>query len=517
MERIKKTKGGLLEDSYRWTFGNEEFKRWQSNQNQTDRLLWIRGDPGKGKTMLLCGIIQELTRSLGNIVNVPFFFCQATDGRINTATAVLRGLIYSIVGKQPHLLSHVQDRYQKAGKALFEGMNAWSALSSIFTDILKDPGLRSTFFIIDALDECTTGLPLLLDLIMDSSARYQLKWLVSSRNWPHIIERLDTMTWIAPISLELNETSVSKAVDIFIQYKVSQLAIVKKYSETTHDTIYGYLLSHSQGTFLWVALVCQELDKTPRRHVLKHLSAFPSGLDALYGRMIDQVRQSEDAELCKQILAIMLTVYRPITLDELSSLIEVPDEALQDDYDEHRFLFDIIAVCGSFLTLRQDTIVFIHQSAKDFLLQGASNDLLPHDIEAEHYRIFTYSLKTMLTILRRDIFNIKLPGVSMNDVRAPSPNPLTAAQYACVYWVDHLENGKSNVINTLDKGGLVDVFLQQSYLYWLEALSILGNVSYGIQAIQKLEVLIQVCLLSSNLISNTTLGVCFLLTSKLPS
>ncbi|KAJ6084288.1 hypothetical protein N7486_011088 [Penicillium sp. IBT 16267x] len=319
----------------------------------------------------------------------------------------------------------------------------------------------------------------------------QLKWMVSSRNWPDIIERLDTATQMAPISLELNEASVSKAVSIFIQHKASQLATVKKYSDKTHDTICRYLLSHSQDTFLWVALVCQQLEKSPRRNFLKNLSAFPSGLDALYGRMISEVRQSEDADFCKQILAIMLTVYRPITLDELSSLIEAPDGVLDDDYDAYKYLSDVIAVCGSFLTLKEDTVVFVHQSAKDFLLQKASNEILPNDIGAEHYQIFTHSLEAMLKILRRDIFNIRLPGLSMKNFRSARPNPLATAQYACVYWVDHLQNSKRDEINALDKGGRVDIFLQQKYLHWLEALSILGSISDGIQAMQKLEILIQ--------------------------
>lgn len=40
---------------------------------------------------------------------------------------------------------------------------AWVALSRIFTSILGDPHLRSTYLIIDALDECTTDLSLLLN------------------------------------------------------------------------------------------------------------------------------------------------------------------------------------------------------------------------------------------------------------------------------------------------------------------------------------------------------------------
>lgn len=44
--------------------------------------------------MLLCGIINELQERPAT--NTSYFICQATDSRINTATAVLRGLIRSL-------------------------------------------------------------------------------------------------------------------------------------------------------------------------------------------------------------------------------------------------------------------------------------------------------------------------------------------------------------------------------------------------------------------------------------
>ncbi|KAI2764691.1 hypothetical protein DTO012A8_9515 [Penicillium roqueforti] len=372
-DRIENTNGGLLKDSYCWILDNEEFQQWQNNQSNC--LLWIRGDPGKGKTMLLCGIIDELTRLFGDTANISFFFCQATDARINNATAVLRGLIYSLVKKHPSLLSHVKSQYDHAGKALFEDINAWNALSRIFTDILKDATLLSTYLIIDAVDECTTGLSSLLDLIAQASSTYpQRKWIVSSRNWPDIEERLDS-TNTAPISLELNEASVSEAVSKFIRHKVYYLAKVKKYSDETRDTICRHLLSNSQGTFLWVALVCQDLDRISRWHALKKLKAFPPGLNALYDRMIDQVHNSEDAESCKRILAVMSIVYRPIAFDELVSLVELPDDLSSDS----EALSEIIAICGSFLTVREDTIVFVHQSAKEFLLRESQNGVFPGD------------------------------------------------------------------------------------------------------------------------------------------
>src|SRR5436305_7183282 len=73
--RIEETKGGLLEDSYHWILENSDFQRWRNDQ-QT-RLLWIKGDPGKGKTMLLCGIVNELKKSIAKTDLLSYFFCQA--------------------------------------------------------------------------------------------------------------------------------------------------------------------------------------------------------------------------------------------------------------------------------------------------------------------------------------------------------------------------------------------------------------------------------------------------------
>ncbi|KAF2268583.1 hypothetical protein CC78DRAFT_609251 [Lojkania enalia] len=65
-----------------------DFQRWRDDQQS--RLLWIKGDPGRSKTMLLCGIVNELKKSMPKTHFLSYFFCQATDSRINNATAVLR-------------------------------------------------------------------------------------------------------------------------------------------------------------------------------------------------------------------------------------------------------------------------------------------------------------------------------------------------------------------------------------------------------------------------------------------
>ncbi len=231
--RTEETKGGLLVDTYRWVLDNKDFKRWRCGGD--GQLLWVKGDPGKGKTMLLCGIIDELGAStrLKNpkaSLRLSYFFCQATDSRINSASAVLRGLIYMLVQQQPTLISHIRERYDQAGKQLFEGVNAWTALTEILGNMLEDPGLQDTYLVVDALDECGTittnqgdgqniqpqDLTRLLGFITQKSTLPKVKWIVSSRNWPNIGKSLNKATKKIRLCLELNEKSVSEAVKNYV-------------------------------------------------------------------------------------------------------------------------------------------------------------------------------------------------------------------------------------------------------------------------------------------------------------
>ncbi|KAK4250921.1 NACHT domain-containing protein [Corynascus novoguineensis] len=361
--RIERTKGGLLQDSYRWVLDNSDFQRWRDNPES--RLLWIKGDPGKGKTMLLCGIINELDRdNSANACrrNVAYFFCQATDSRINNATAVLRGLIYLLIDRQPSLLPHVRSEYDRAGENLFQDANTWDALSRIFSNILRDPSLRTTDLIIDALDECVTDRPQLLDLIAQkSSGSSRVKWIVSSCNWPEIEQQLEPASQKARLSLELNAEAVVTAVNAYIRHKVDELAGKKHYDASTREAVHDYLSSHANDTFLWVSLVCHALadPKVQKWHTREKLRTFPPGLNSLYARMIDYIRDSVDSDLCKHILAVATIIRRPVSLGELTTLVEMPGGISND----RESLEKMIELCGSFLTLRDQTVYFVHQSA----------------------------------------------------------------------------------------------------------------------------------------------------------
>ena len=97
-------------------------------------------------------------------------------------------------------------------------------------------------------------------------------------------------------------------------------------------------------------------------------------------------------------------------------------------------------------------------------------------------------------MLQRNIYHLKDWGVPTDQIKTPDPNPLAAVRYSCIHWVDHLAECQPE--EQLQSGQFqvsgIDEFLREHYLHWLEALSILRNVSEGILAISKLNKLVQV-------------------------
>ncbi|KAK4171462.1 hypothetical protein QBC36DRAFT_350340 [Triangularia setosa] len=191
-KRIEEAKGGLVTNAYRWILDNLDFNRWRNLPES--RLFWVKGDPGKGKTMLLCGIINELEENIitgRRCCYLAYFFCQATDPCINNVTAILRGLIYLLARQQPRLLSDLQE-YSDASKSLSEDAVTWVAPSKILRGMLEDPNLKVTYLLLDFIARISSG---------------HVKWLLSSRN-EVIEEKLKPDVERTRLSLELRANAM---------------------------------------------------------------------------------------------------------------------------------------------------------------------------------------------------------------------------------------------------------------------------------------------------------------------
>ena len=436
--------------------------------------------------MMMMSLISEVSRRLDDRpgANVlAYFFCQNTNERLNTTVSVLRGLIYLLVDQEKKLVRHIRKRYDIPERRLFEDENAMYALQEILMDILTDPSLDTVYLMVDALDECDSTIYDLLKWIISTDYRipHKIKWLTTSRNQPAFTERLGG-GYQLHTSLELNSSHVAHDVARFIDHKVKELTALKSYSSELQVLVRESLLEKAEDTFLWVALVCKELTDKRRKKVESWLRKTPAGLVPLYERMLHQLlhqRDSEDIEVCRRILCAVILAFRPLCLDEIAIFAGVKDD-----------VSELIGYCASFITIREDIVYLVHQSAKDFLCDGKRTEILPSGKEHEHAITARLCLGIMSDTLKKDICDFGMPGICVGDfdeTMIENHLPLYT-QYACLYWVDHLQQAGPHEQEplALSRDCSVYAFFQRHFLHWLEALSLMDKMSEAVLVINLL-------------------------------
>ncbi|PKK51576.1 hypothetical protein CI102_3491 [Trichoderma harzianum] len=485
--RIEAVKGGLVKEAYSWILEHSHFRQWRNEQN---RMLWIKGDPGTGKTMAICGLINELEPSmrLGNPsadTLLSYFFCQAIDVRLNNGAAMLRNLIYLLIIQRPSLIRHVREKYDHIGRALFEESDPWDHLSAIFINILRDLRGTTTYLIIDALDECT-DLERLIGLILGFLPEYShVKWLVSSRE-THIIKRfLRSNDFQMGLSIDLKE-SVSAIDDIgtYIDERVSQLKFLQD-NHALQELIRHTLRQKSNGSFLWVSLVILQLQTIESGDVEAVTSAVITDLEGIYAQMLDQIHKLYERKYCLLVLAAATLAYRPLHLLELAVVSGLPSVNTER-------VGEFVKMCGSFLTLRDDHVYMIHASARDYLYQNYSSLQLA-GVAQRHVDITRHSFSAIAT-LEKNIYSIDFGfRPEYLDSQPVHPDPLTPVRYSCIFWADHICQNINDpeCKEALTDDGVVLRFLKTQFLRWLECLSLSRSLSAGIKSIRKLQQVVQ--------------------------
>jgi hypothetical protein len=64
-------------------------------------------------------------------------------------------------------------------------------------------------------------------------------------------------------------------------------------------------------------------------------------------------------------------------------------------------------------------------------------------------------------------------------------NLLPELQYACRYWTSHLTQGRKDMVD----GDTTHLFLQKHFLYWLEAMSLMRELSRCVHLLDSLQAL----------------------------
>ncbi|KFY68330.1 hypothetical protein V498_10663 [Pseudogymnoascus sp. VKM F-4517 (FW-2822)] len=365
-EALLQTKGPRVRGTCEWIKANELYSSWLQSSSQ---LLWLSGGPGKGKTMISIFIAEELEQTAADTQDTLFlqYFCDNKSDKRNTGVAIIRGLLFQLLQLQPKLVEYILPRFEVEKESLF----TLEALWRIFEAMICDTTLGTVYCVLDGLDECEeSSLLVLLEKLealfsADSSSTHRLKLLIVSRDHPEFI--LEILSQFPCIRLDTH-TNMEIDTDVrhFIEVRVDELAAKKKYSPSLRAHVEKVFAHRANGTFLWVGIVADQLTKYTWSEVEEALKDhFPPGLEELYARMLLQIERNRRETAAKIFLWVTMA-FRPLSLSELSAAIDIvitPSTSFSRD----EVMRDKISHCGYFLTVKNDEVSLIHQSAKDYL------------------------------------------------------------------------------------------------------------------------------------------------------
>jgi len=219
----------------------------------------------------------------------------------------------------------------------------------------------------------------------------------------------------------------------------------------------------------------------------------------IYGGRHRRYREKISGEF-RQIVRSIVILFDSLPTTMLAKLLDIDLDTVRVRL---RCVHSVLDVPDS----NESPIRLLHPSFRDFLLdqQRCTDPQLRIDKKIAHGHLFLSCLKLMSKHFKRDMCNLRLPGAlscSVEDGVLEQCIPLNV-QYACRYWVYHLQQGTIQETKEIDnkefyENGQVLTFLQIHFLHWLEALSLIRKMSEGVLAVKILESIMVCAIISLN-------------------
>lgn len=486
--RLKRSRDELLPESFKWILYDAQYCRWRDHEDLS--LLWIKGDAGKGKTMMSIGLIEELLQCKKSKSAVTYFFCQRGDTSLNTVESVVKGLIFRLFERQESVRRTLRKRWNVQQSCFENDIHRLENLWDIFLEMLSECQsiYDSIFVVIDALDEClATGLTDFLELLVRTGlySPKQVKWLLTSRPLREAEQYLIASANRVHVSLEINARRVTQGIRIYIEEQVRKLAIEKNYDLSTQHAMTELMHARANGTFLWVSFVCEELQLASTRDVTSIISSLPQGLHDVYAQAYTRYCSDDHRNGAQraQMLRTLILAYRPLSIFELAAMLTVLNEEVG--------VRQLVHECSFFIRIRDDEgiqyVEFVHQSARDYL-EGLSNYSYPDLGVSFSHETMALRCLSVLTDMVANPFRSSDPSATGEEIAKAGGNQMARFAYPAVFWASHLLSLPDDEDLRAKSSSIVavDSFLRHCLLEWLEYLSLMQQLSRASEVLDTL-------------------------------
>lgn len=477
---------------------------------------------GTGKSTI-SRTVAGLFATNKEVLSTSFFFKRGERDR-GSARMLFTTIASQLVAKEPSLATSIRDAID-ADPALPS-----KALKDQFEHLIQKPlqlpegnptKLKTIVLVIDALDECERDDDVRVIIKLLSQARalssVRLRTFVTSR--PELPIRLGFNTikgqYQDVVLHEIPKPIIEHDIAAFLGYKLKEirneyngLSAGDRQLPSNWPGIEAIqkLVQMAVPLFIFAATTCRFIEDDPAsrlNEVLNYHSMTEHDesdqFDATYRPVLDRLITGKKEAAKKSLVEEFRTVVgsivllaEPLSTASLADLLNVPPSVIDRRL---KSLHSVLSVPA----LAKSPVRIFHLSFRDFLIDPDKRDTNPFwiDERAAHEKIANRCLELLSSgsRLRKNICNLDFPGMARLDVDTAVVNSHlpAAVRYACLYWVNHLEQSRP----AEGKACITDdhqayIFLKHHFLYWMEALSLLGKMSESIAMIRCLQDLIGV-------------------------
>lgn len=247
---FRKHASSHLEGTGNWLTSSSQYQQWLTGKD--NGLLWIKGIPGSGKSVMAAKIISELAAAEPNAPVLYFFFRQIIQAN-HQPVAMLRDWMDQLLQYSPPLQRRLHS-YIELGRSLasISMDDMWRDLRMAFTAL---PG--QVYCVTDALDEMDQGNDsFLISLAALGQWRPdKVKVAITSRPVPVVEVPLRAEKCL---NIRLEEDEVDVDISLFVRQTLEKSLIDQRHWNKIIQAVPG----RANGLFLYARLAMDALLKT---------------------------------------------------------------------------------------------------------------------------------------------------------------------------------------------------------------------------------------------------------------
>lgn len=467
----------------------------------SDPIFWLNGMAGTGKSTISRTIAHSFAEK--KMLGASFFFKRGEKDRGNGSrlfTTVAAQLIIRLPEIAQLVIKAIEDEPDLPNKFIQEQFEKLilHPLQELDSSISSP---RVLALVVDALDECDQGDARLIINILASLrplTSIKLKAFVTSR--PDLPIRLGFRDiqgqYKDKVLHEIPEPVIEHDISEFLHHQLEKTRLEYNCQSDPNDQlgpdwpgtqVTDELIKMAIPLFIFAATMCRfiqdpfydpvtQLDKV-MKYKFSSQDSNMKKLDTTYRPTLDQLligrTEGEKETILKDfrdVVGVIVLLAEPLSVMTLSCLVDKSERAINGIL---RPLHSVLEVPIS----SQEPVRVFHLSFHDFLIDREMHNTDPFwvDAQATHGNIAAKCLDLLRSgkHLKQDICDLGWPGAQRRDIEQGHINLKlpSQVQYACLYWAHHLIESGLQITDSHPAFS----FLNESFIFWLEALAILGE------------------------------------------